>query len=42
MGDNTPLGNHTGQGPHGGGQYDSQREYFGPSTAPEVFLIFTT
>ena len=39
---NTPLGHHTDQGHTGYGQYDGQGMYFGPSTASEVFLIFTT
>ena len=30
------------QGPSGRGQYNGHGVYFGPSTASEVFLIFTT
>ena len=38
----TPLGLHTDQGPQGRSQYDDQGVYCGPSTASELFLIFTT
>ena len=47
-GHNTPLGccYYTDQGPQSCGQYDSQGVYLGVycglSTAPEVFLIFTS
>ena len=41
-GHNTPLGYHTDQGPWGCGQCYGQGLYWGPSTASEVFLIFTT
>ena len=33
---------YTDQGPQGRGQYDGQGEYYGLSTASEMFLIFTT
>ena len=36
---NTPLGHYTDRGPMGFGQYNSQEEYCGLSTASEVFLI---
>ena len=37
-----PLGYYTDQGPEGCGQCDGQGEYYGLSTASEVFLILTT
>ena len=42
MGHNTPLGYYTDQDPKGHSQYDGQGVYCCPSTASEVFLIFTT
>ena len=41
-GHNTPLGYCTDQGLRGRRQYYGQGEYYGLSTASEVFLIFTT
>ena len=36
------IGHYTDQGSYGFGQYDGLEEYWGPSIAPEGFLIFTT
>ena len=41
-GHNTALDYYTYQGPEGHGQYDGQGVYCDPSTASEVFPIFTT
>ena len=39
---NTPLGYYTDKDPYGRGQFIGQWVYCSLSTAPEVFLIFTT